>query len=39
MSKINGKIAVFIVFLILVVLYGFIQIPMAQEAKITGFLI
>lgn len=39
MSKIKTEIAVFIILLILVVLYGFMQIPTAREAKISGFLI
>ena len=39
MSKIKKEIAVFIILLILIVIYGFMQIPTAREAKISGFLI
>ena len=39
MSKINGKIAVFTVFLVLVVVYGYMQAPTNREVKIDSFLI
>lgn len=39
MNKIRKKMAFFIVLLILVVFYGFMQIPRDRETKIDGFLI